>query len=162
MLANMRLLGRCFLRCCSATIIARIWLRRATRSLNWRVASSGSRRTLGFVASMKWAMTAASIGSVLARLPSAFGEGANLGGIDDDDRQASRQQARGDHRFVAASRFKAHNRDLKLAKPLPQRLEPRLVPRDDEPFAPRANRHVQLVLGDIERGGGRRAGVAQG
>ena len=63
-------------RCRSATIISTIWRRRATRSASRRVASSGNGRTSGLVASTKRAMTAASIGSVLARLPMPGRSGA--------------------------------------------------------------------------------------
>lgn len=77
-----------FWRCRSAPIIATIWRRRETRSARSCVASSGSGRIVGFVASTKWAITAASIGSVLARLHSAFGEGTHLRRIEHDDRQA--------------------------------------------------------------------------
>ena len=45
----------------------------------------------------------------------AWAKARTFRGIDDDDRQAGRRQARGDHRFVAAGRFEAHDRDPKLA-----------------------------------------------
>jgi len=73
-------------RWCSAPIISMIWRRRATKSANNRVASSGSGRTCGFVASAKCAMTAASIVG-FRTLPQRLGEGPDLGRIDDDDRQ---------------------------------------------------------------------------
>ena len=71
---------RCW-RCRSAVIISTIWRRRATRSARSWVASSGRGRTAGLVASTKRAMTAASIGSVLARLPSAVAKARTWAGL---------------------------------------------------------------------------------
>src|SRR3954465_6215217 len=56
----------------SATIISMIWRRRATRSARSCVASSGRGRTSGFMSWPKRAIMAASIGSVLARVPAAW------------------------------------------------------------------------------------------
>ncbi len=56
--------------------------------------------------------------------------------------QSARRPGKRNNRFVAAGRFEAHDRDPKLAKPVRQLLEPRLGPRDHEPFARRANSHL--------------------
>ena len=56
----------------SDAIISTILRRRASRPASMRVAWSGSGRTMGLVASAKRAITRASIGSVLARWPSAL------------------------------------------------------------------------------------------
>ena len=55
--------------------------RRATRSASSRVALSGNGRVSGLVASAKRAMTAASIGSVLARCPSALAKDEICAGL---------------------------------------------------------------------------------
>lgn len=73
--------GARFWRWRSAPIIATIWRRRATRSASNCVSSSGKGRIAGFVASTKWAITPASIGSVLARLPNALAKARTCAGL---------------------------------------------------------------------------------
>src|SRR5580704_10592904 len=65
----------------SAPIISMICRRRATRSASSRVALSGNGRVSGLFASAKRAMTAASIGSVLARCPSALAKDRICAGL---------------------------------------------------------------------------------
>src|SRR5271166_3750213 len=86
----------------------------------------------------------------LGPLAQRFGEGADLGRIDDDDRQAGRRQARGDHGLIAPGRFEADDRDPELAEPILQLCKPRFIPWHNEPLAGRANPDVQFVLGDID------------
>src|SRR5271165_5618218 len=99
---------------------------------------------------MKWAMTAASIGSVLARLPNALAKARTWAGLTTTTGRPAADRLAGDDRLVAAGRFEAHDRHPKLAEPVLQLLEPRLGARDHEPFARWANPNVQFVLGDVD------------
>src|ERR1700733_1389850 len=81
MLLRIRMTATRFSRLRSATIISMIWRRRATRSASSCVASSGSSRKSGLVASTKRAIMPASIGSVFARRPSAWAKWRTCAGL---------------------------------------------------------------------------------
>ncbi len=70
--------------------------------------SSGRGRMSGLVGLAKWAITAASMGSVFARSPSALGKGPHVGRVDDDEGQAGCREGGGDDGFVAAGRLHGH------------------------------------------------------
>jgi hypothetical protein len=70
-----------FSRCPSATIIWMICRRRAIRSASAVVSASASGRIVGCVAWANRAITAASIGSVFARLPSAWAKARTCAGL---------------------------------------------------------------------------------
>ncbi len=80
LLAVLRLAAR-FSRLRSAVSICTICRRRVTRSASCCVCSSGSGRGSGLVAAAKRAITAASIGSVLARLPRASAKARTCAGL---------------------------------------------------------------------------------
>jgi hypothetical protein len=70
-----------FSRCPSAVIIWMICRRRAIRSASAVVSTSASGRIVGLVAWANRAITAASIGSVFARLPSAWAKARTCAGL---------------------------------------------------------------------------------
>lgn len=79
--AGERVAAKRLWRCRSATTMAMIWRRRASRAPRCSLAASGSGRNPGRVAAAKWAITAASIGSVLARRPSARAKSRTCAGL---------------------------------------------------------------------------------
>ena len=112
--SRVRLLRRCgivmrFSRWRSATIISMICRRRATRSASSRVASSGNGRISGLVASAKRAMTAASIGSVLARCPSALAKDQICAGLTTTTGRPAAARAGCGDGLKAASRLRRDN-----------------------------------------------------
>ena len=134
----------------SEVIMATIWRRRATSSASRRVSASWSGRISGAVASMKCAITAASMASVFARLPSAPAKGADLGRVDDDDGQAGLGEARDHDGLEASGRLKPDRLGSHCAQPLDQRGDAFGVARDIEAVVRATNVHVEAILGNVD------------
>ena len=78
-------------------------------SASMRVAWSGNGRTTGLVASAKRAITRASIGSVLARWPSALAKARTWAGLTTTRGKACTRQAGSDDVLVTAGRLERHH-----------------------------------------------------
>ena len=134
-------------RCLSATIIWMIWRRRATRSARCCVASSGSGRTSGFVVA-KRAMMAASIGSVLARVPAAW---ARCGSGPDWRRRGQPGRAEAAATTVSKPRVAStatssggSGGSRSMRSSMPCRLA------DHKRFPPRRDVNVEPILRDVD------------
>ena len=80
-------------------------------------------------------MTAASIGSVLARLPSAWAKARTCAGLTTTTGRAGRRQARRHDGLEAARRLDRDQSGRKRLQPLDQLLQPVSVPRHGEGLA---------------------------
>lgn len=119
----------------SAPTISTIWRLRETRSASAWVSALGRGRTAGLVAATKRAMTAASIGSVLARLPSAVAKARTCAGLTTITGRpvpASPAATIGSNPPVAstatARQPSGPSRSANAARPLPSRGTAKAVP----------------------------------
>ena len=104
----------------------------------------------GFVASAKWAIAAASIGSVEAALAQGLRETTDLCRVRHADGKPRRREARRHHRLEAARRLHRDRRRRQWGKSRDQRIETSRIPARAEHLAPRANRDVALVLRNVD------------
>ena len=111
----------------------------------------GAAGSPGAVASMKCAITAASMASVFARLPSRAGKGADLGRVDDDDGQAGLGEARDHDGLEASGRLKPDRLGSHGAQPHRPARRCSSVSRGTIEAVVRAtNVHVEAILGNVD------------
>jgi uncharacterized protein (AIM24 family) len=89
-------------------------------------------------------------GICLCTLADRLGEGADLGRINDDDRQPCGSQGRSRNRFEASGGFQDDERGSQRLEPLHQQLQATRVAFDNEHLSTGTQGDVETIFGDVD------------